>query len=223
MVVKVWLNVTDPRDDVDAGAAAGHTGRTAAAGRAGTAAGPTRRWRWPRTAWEDRLPRLGITGHINLTPATADLVAGAIRKALAGYQPEALTGVSCIAGGADSIFAEAVLDAGGLLEVILPAEGYRDRALAPEDAGRFDDLLRRASVVRVMPFPAPGRDAYAAANEALLDSCDRLLAVWDGRPANGAGGTAEVVAHARMRDVPVEIIWPAGAQRTGQGPTAAPR
>lgn len=169
------------------------------------------------------MPRLGITGHINLTPATADLVAGAIRKALAGYQPEALTGVSCIAGGADSIFAEAVLDAGGLLEVILPAEGYRDRALAPEDAGRFDDLLRRASVVRVMPFPAPGRDAYAAANEALLDSCDRLLAVWDGRPANGAGGTAEVVAHARMRDVPVEIIWPAGAQRTGQGPTAAPR
>jgi hypothetical protein len=172
---------------------------------------------------EDRLPRLGITGHINLTPATADLVAEAIRAALAGYRPEVLTGVSCIAAGADSIFAEAVLDAGGLLEVILPAEGYRGCAVAPEDARRFDALLRRASAVRVMPFPAPGHDAYAAANDVLLDSCDRLLAVWDGRPASGTGGTGEVVAHARMRDVPVEIIWPDGAQRAGPVPTAAPR
>jgi hypothetical protein len=39
------------------------------------------------------------------------------------------------------------------------------------------------------------------------------LAVWDGKPARGYGGTADVVADAKTRGIPVTIIWPPGATR----------
>lgn len=38
-----------------------------------------------------------------------------------------LVGVSCIARGADSVFAQVVLDVGGRLEVVLPSRNYRRR------------------------------------------------------------------------------------------------
>ncbi len=47
----------------------------------------------------------------------------------------------------------------------------------------------------------------------MLDRADELWAVWDGEPARGPGGTADVVAHARGRGVPVRVVWPPGARR----------
>ena len=57
-----------------------------------------------------------------------------------------LVGLSNPAGGADQIFAQAVLDAGGQLEVIVPAAQYRDGL--PEAAhAEYDSLLSAASKV----------------------------------------------------------------------------
>jgi hypothetical protein len=47
----------------------------------------------------------------------------------------------------------------------------------------------------------------------MLGQADELWAVWDGRPARGYGGTADVVARARDSGIPVRVIWPAGARR----------
>jgi hypothetical protein len=48
----------------------------------------------------------------------------------------------------------------------------------------------------------------------MLDASDRLIAVWNGRETGGVvGGTAEIVAAARRRGIPVERVWPAGADR----------
>src|SRR5262245_6171463 len=105
---------------------------------------------------------------MNLTPATAELVADAIRELLAAYPAAELTGVSCLAAGADTIFAEAVLAAGGRLEAVLPAADYRERMVAPGQAGVFDRLTGQACRVRVMPYARSGRAAYEAANEVVL-------------------------------------------------------
>jgi len=51
------------------------------------------------------------------------------------------------------------------------------------------------------------------ASNVMLDQADRLFAVWDGKPARAYGGTADVVAEARKRGMPVTIIWPEGAAR----------
>jgi hypothetical protein len=37
--------------------------------------------------------------------------------------------------------------------------------------------------------------------------------VWDGVPAQGKGGTADVVEQARASGVPIEVVWPPGARR----------
>ncbi|MEU6189767.1 hypothetical protein [Nocardia sp. NPDC047038] len=156
--------------------------------------------------------RIGITGHTNVTQATEPLVCAEIGALLAAYPAADLVGVSCLARGADSMFAKAVLDAGGQLEVVLPSRDYRDTQVRPDHAGLFDELVARAAAVRVMDFDDAGPDAYEAANETMLASCDRLIAIWDGE-AGPRGGTGSVVALARRRAVPVEIVWPEGAAR----------
>lgn len=159
------------------------------------------------------MPRIAVTGHMNLTPASLSLVYKAVTEALAFHVEGGLVGISCIARGADSIFAEAVLDAGGTLEVVLPSENYRMQKVKPDHAAQFDDLVARATVVRVMPFGVANRDAYEASNELLLSECDRLFAIWDGQPGVDKGSTASVVTEARSRGIPVEVIWPQGAAR----------
>jgi hypothetical protein len=47
----------------------------------------------------------------------------------------------------------------------------------------------------------------------MIEQADELFAVWDGKPARGYGGTADVVDAARKRGLPVTVIWPAGSRR----------
>jgi hypothetical protein len=159
------------------------------------------------------LPRFGITGHVNLTPDSIPLVYRAIVDVLTPYADGALIGLSCIARGADSIFAEAILDLGGQLEVLVPAEDYRVKEVGPDHAAQFDSLIKRATDVQVLPFLEANRDAYEAANRTMVSSSDRLLAVWDGNRDIRKGNTFSVVEYARANGVPVEIVWPDGAER----------
>ncbi|WP_062218026.1 hypothetical protein [Streptomyces sp. NBRC 109706] len=156
---------------------------------------------------------LAVTGHIDLSGGTVPLVRAALRELVAGYGAAELVGVSCIAAGADSLFAEAVLDAGGRLVVVIPGRDYRERKVKPDHAERFDRLVDVADEVHIVPLDRAGRDAYEAAGKELLRRADRLVAVWDGRPSNGRGGTADTVDQARAAGVPVDVVWPAGAGR----------
>jgi hypothetical protein len=159
------------------------------------------------------VPRIAITGHMNLTANSVPLVYQAITGALALCTAHELTGISCLARGADSVFAQAVLDLGGKLEVLLPAAGYREQKVKPDQVPQFDELTRRATTVRVMPFEEANRAAYEATNEVLVSTCDTLFAVWDGQSSIDKGSTGAVVEYARSRGVPVEVIWPQGASR----------
>ncbi|MBF6084863.1 hypothetical protein IU485_26160 [Nocardia cyriacigeorgica] len=147
---------------------------------------------------------------MNITPDTGKLVYDRIVQVLSGYDD--LIGVSCIARGADSVFAQAIVDCGGRLEVVLPSRNYRERKVKPDHAELFDSLLARADTVHVMDFDAAGREAYEAANAQLLIGADQLIAVWDGKVSE-RGGTGTVVDLAREAGVPVEIVWPEGSER----------
>ncbi|MEU9888555.1 hypothetical protein [Sphaerisporangium sp. NPDC051011] len=156
--------------------------------------------------------RIGVTGHMNLTQPSVALVSEAVRAHLGNARGE-VVGVSCLARGADSIFAEAIIDLGGTLEVVLPSRDYREVKVKPDHADQFDTLLAKAARVHVMDFDHASREAYIAANEAVLSSVDELVAVWDGVPGTGEGGTGDVVAEARSQGLPVTVIWPNGAAR----------
>ncbi|WP_067602775.1 hypothetical protein [Nocardiopsis listeri] len=155
--------------------------------------------------------RIGITGHRNLTPDVNEHVAALVKDHLEPYG-HAMVGLSCLADGADSLFAEAVLDAGAPLEAVIPAAGYRSALPAPHHPV-YDRLLARSVLVHELPHAVSDPHSHMAAGRLLVEQSDRLIAVWDGLPARGPGGTADVVAYARALSRPVIVLWPQGARR----------
>ena len=158
-----------------------------------------------------RMYRIAISGHRGLPSPTARLVDQALRAALAERAPQ-VTGLSCLADGTDQIFARAVTDLGGTLEAVIPATDYRER-LPAESHPQYDELVARAVAVHRLPFTESTPQSHMAASELMLDQADELYAVWDGKPARGYGGTADVVAYAREHGIAVRVIWPDGAER----------
>ncbi|MDT0443862.1 hypothetical protein [Streptomyces johnsoniae] len=159
------------------------------------------------------MPTIAVTGHMDLTEATVPLVSAALRDLLADHPAAGLVGVSCVAAGADSLFAEAVVAVGGRLVLVIPSRDYRARKVKPEQAEQFDRLVAAAHEVITMPLERADRAAYEAAGKELLRRADRLVAVWDGSPPSGKGGTADVVRAARDAGLPVDVVWPEGAAR----------
>lgn len=156
---------------------------------------------------------IGITGHQGLPDAVSAAVDAEIRSRLASVGAP-VRGFTCLADGADQIFALAVLDAGGVIEVLVPAARYRD-GLTRQARPSYDALLAMAEHVHRLGHEESSEQAHMDASAELLTHVDELWAVWDGKPARGYGGTADVVALARERGVPVTVIWPEGASRDG--------
>lgn len=155
--------------------------------------------------------RIAGAGHRNLPPATAELVRAAIHAELSPLAPD-LVGISFLADGADAIFARTVLDVGGTIEAVVPAARYRD-GLPPDHQPVYDELLSSAVTVHQREAIASTPEAHMEASKFMIGLGDELLAVWNGQPARGYGGTADIVAYARSLGVPVRVIWPEGSRR----------
>ncbi len=158
------------------------------------------------------MTRVGVTGHRGLDETTTALIDSTIRSALRGYAGPQLVGVTCLADGADTIFARATLDLGGSIEAIIPASTYRE-GLPTEHHATYDSLLNQATAIHRLDREESDSEAHMAASVRMIDIVSELIAVWDGKPARGYGGTADVVSVARERGVPVQIVWPDGATR----------
>ena len=154
--------------------------------------------------------RIGVTGHRVLVevPRVLEGVEAALDGIEAAFPGRALVVVSCLAEGADRLVAEAVLRReGARLVAVLPmprGELGADFATV-ESRDEFAGLLARAVEVVELPARATRDEAYAAANEWMLAGSDVLVAVWNGAGPLGQGGTAEVVARARARNLP--LAW----------------
>ncbi|MFE6358526.1 hypothetical protein ACFVP3_00710 [Streptomyces sp. NPDC057806] len=158
---------------------------------------------------------IAVTGHMDLTASSVPLVRSALLEALRPYADD-LTGVSCIAKGSDSLFAEVVLELGGRLVAVIPSKDYHQKKVKAEHKETFGRLRDAASEVVVLDHEMANRSAYEDANRLLLERGDRLVAVWNGEPPSGkGGGTADTVLEAREAGLPVDVIWPDGAARQG--------
>jgi hypothetical protein len=86
-------------------------------------------------------------------------------------------------------------------------------ASSGEEQDGYDELIATAGRLERLPFVESTSEAHLAAGQAIVDRCDLPIAVWDGQPSRGLGGTADTVAYARDRRVPVTVVWPQGARR----------
>jgi len=155
---------------------------------------------------------LGVTGHQSIPNAARYYVASHLEELLR-RQSKPLIGWSALAAGADQLFADLVLQAGGRLHVLIPARGYEETFSGSADEQHFRSLLTRATVVERLHHAEPSETAFLDAGRRIVERVEALVAVWDGEPARGTGGTADVVAYARDLGVGVHIVWPPGVER----------
>jgi hypothetical protein len=155
--------------------------------------------------------RIGVTGHQSLRGRLGwEWIDAAIKKILVD-ECQACTGVTSLAAGADQHFAEVVLELGGTIEVIVPFADYETRFGTDEVRSTYQRLLRAARAVITLPRIAEDDQAcYLAAGQRVVDRAHAVVAVWDGKPAAGLGGTADVVAYAASRGKKVFHINPVG-------------
>ncbi len=130
--------------------------------------------------------------------------------------------VSALADGADRWVAEAAVASGFALDVILPFDAETYATDYPEGAERDAMLALLLAAEKRLILPgerAREAEAYAVAGEAIVAHATLLIAVWDGEPGKGWGGTADVVETAVDSGVPViqippdparpiRILWP---------------
>jgi hypothetical protein len=177
----------------------------------------------------DVLPPGGLEALRSRIGAVLNLVAEAgldlARRESACFAPgpPLLRFVSPIADGADQIAAEVALDLGWELQAVLPfgRDEYRASLANAGARDRFDRLLDRAG--RTLELPGDEHrqlEAYVMTGRATVAHCDILIAVWDGMPPRGRGGTGEVVQFAITRgtavahlppepDAPGRLLWSA--------------
>ena len=158
---------------------------------------------------------LGVTGHryIDHTDRYAEKIDAIIEKISALILPHTKTPVSlCIlsplAEGADRLVAKQILSReDSQLEVVLPLEkeAYLEDFKSPDSREEFERLLSKAVRVHKIPHQKNREEAYARAGEYVVDNCDILIALWDGKKSSGRGGTAEIVQYARANQRP--LYW----------------
>lgn len=155
---------------------------------------------------------VGVTGHRpNQLPAAEtprlkralEAVLDQVAKCAARAAPAVdMMLVSALAEGADRYAAHAALARNWVLLAPLPFEvsRYLEDFAGQESKAEFVDLFDRAR-----PVAPEGEGGYLAVGEMILDRIDVLLALWNGTPPKGPGGTGDVAARALLRGIPV--IW----------------
>ncbi len=171
--------------------------------------------------------RIGVTGHRHLRDAAT--VTQTVRRVLQHIDrtlgPQSRTPlewivVSPIAKGADRIVAEQVLRLpASRLEVLTPLEldEYRRDFVEADDRDEFEQLLQRAAHSRCVSHQPPPdmkdpatlqewrNRAYMQVGRAVIDASEIVIAIWDGQPSRGLGGTGDVARHALSRER--LVIW----------------
>ncbi|MER5611587.1 hypothetical protein [Streptomyces sp. NPDC002215] len=158
------------------------------------------------------MKRIGVTGHRTIPQEAHAHVLAGLRAALCGHEGT-LEALSSLAVGADQLFADLALARGADLTVVIPSGDYESCFEDAAELARYRALKDRAVREVRLDYPHSTDEAYYAAGAYIADHCDRLLAVWDGRPARGLGGTGDIVTYARSLGRPVTVIWREGVER----------
>ncbi|RRR73421.1 hypothetical protein EHS43_37160 [Streptomyces sp. RP5T] len=162
----------------------------------------------------ERTTRIGVTGHRDIPEPVLECVSEGIldefRLRTEGGPVEAF---SSLAAGADQLFADLAVRSGIPLTAVIPGTDYERHLGGPETRRAFRRLLHVCAERVDLPVERTREEAYAAAGRWIVDHTDRLVAVWDGEPARGLGGTGDIVAYASRVGVPVRVLWRPGARR----------
>jgi hypothetical protein len=171
---------------------------------------------------------LGVVGHRALAASDLDAIMASAKRVFAEFAaaandlrshkaftayhpgPAELRCLSGLAEGADCLLAEAALASGWSLRAVLPfpaAEFEKD--FSAGGAGLLRSLLPRAADVCELGARLHDARAYLDVGEYIVEHSQIVVAVWNGEPARGPGGTGDVIARALRAGRPVLAMDPA--------------
>ena len=161
---------------------------------------------------------VGVSGHRNLPDieAVTNAIDMALRTIFAAYGDDSLQVISPLAEGTDRVVVWRAMENYEVrLVVPLPLEisDYMLDFKSISSKAEFVTLLEQADKIFELPAEDTREACYLAAGMYTLDNSDVLIAVWDGAPARGIGGTAEIVAEARRRGMPMAWVQVAERER----------
>jgi hypothetical protein len=164
---------------------------------------------------------LGTTGHRYL--AEMDKIMAGVERALQRifmtFPDSNFRVLSSLAGGGDQILVKRLLlipNVSLWVSLPLPEEEYLKDFKTSKSKKEFIHLLGKAERVINLPVTNKREEAYLAAGNYTLENSDFLLAIWDGKPAQGVAGTGKIVAMAREFGLPLAWIH-AGNRLPGTG------
>ena len=154
---------------------------------------------------------VGVTGHRRMRGV--DARRAEVRTRLEELRDgRRIVVLSALAEGADRMVVHLAreIDPAAGLRVALPLEitDYLRDFATPGSRDEFLRLLAGAERFQVVRGDRDhARDAaYERVGRRIVERCDLLLALWDGRESRGRGGTAEIVRYARDQGRQVEVI-----------------
>jgi hypothetical protein len=161
--------------------------------------------------------RLRITDQItvflrNIREEVTRLAGSPQAQAVYGDAPQTrLVCLSPLAEGSDRLLAKVALEQGFALICPLPfaRSEYEKDFQSDESKNEFRTLLARSSVLELDGARGEAQDrSYEAVGRYVVRNCDILIAIWDGKPSKGLGGTADIVRFAVNHGPPVWWIHP---------------
>ncbi len=149
--------------------------------------------------------RIGFSGHQQLgNEATITFVSRSLRELLTTYREQTRQGgqemlvYSALAPGADQIFIKTALELDIAVEAVIPCAQYEEIFTSTEARSEYHHLLARCRKIHQLPAQTCSDEAFLEAGQWTVNHCDFLILVWNGYPAGGRGGTADVASYARV-------------------------
>ena len=151
---------------------------------------------------------VGFTGHRKVPYETKSRQV--IRDFLARQKEShhgVMYGISSAASGGDQLFAESCIELNIPLRILLPRPADQFRTDFDDTSWqRTVHIMENAISVEVTGWHETKTEQYYDCGIQTVAESQLLVALWDGRPARGAGGTQEMVSYARKTGHPVAWI-----------------
>src|SRR6266516_1875567 len=152
---------------------------------------------------------IGFSGHQQLgDESTVSFVASHLRDLLIAYREQVrqsgrdLLVYSALALGADQLFVNIALELGISVEAVIPCASYEEICTSSESVNEYHRLLNSCQRVHRLPSRDCSDEAFLVAGQWIVDNSDIVILVWNGYPAGGRGGTADIAAYARLVSCP---------------------
>ncbi len=158
---------------------------------------------------------IGVAGHRILQDETElikqiHLIFSKIKERISPLKNTSIEFIvlSSLAEGAERLVTREVLKMPDAeLEAVLPLEAdeYLKDFEQPDSREELSILLSKANHIKTLPASLDRKEAYGHAGRYIVDHCDVLIVIWNGKEASERESTAETAKYAQQKKCP--LFW----------------